>query len=75
MDKTKIKRIAKSSINSQYKKWSRPKLIILVRGMPQELVLTGCKGADLGAPTEYNKSCYEIYAGITCNGCSETETS
>ncbi len=34
---------------SKKPKWGKPKLIILVRGKPEETVLAGCKGGYGGA--------------------------
>ena len=31
-------------------KWTKPKLIVLVRGKPEESVLQGCKTRDGGGP-------------------------
>jgi hypothetical protein len=36
----------------EMKQWEQPKLIILVRGQPEESILSVCKGAlaDIGSP-------------------------
>lgn len=56
-------------------KWSKPKLIILIRGNPEERVLAQCKGGVDGSPVSSNNSCaardcatYKcISYTITCN--------
>jgi len=39
------------------KKWSKPKLIILTRGKPEERVLTGCKGLLIAGPEVDHIAC------------------
>lgn len=39
------------------KKWSRPQLIVLGRGTPEENVLAGCKNAKRTAATGILNSC------------------
>jgi len=54
-------------------KWGKPKLIILIRGKPEEAVLVGCKregGVFHGAADFYN-TCfqkYDVFPG--CNRCN-----
>lgn len=53
--------------------WQRPKLIILERGRPEEMVLAGCKMAGSKAKTSNKKSgCMRLGA---CKPCSEFSTS
>jgi len=37
--------------------WSRPELIVLVQGGPEEAVLTACKRADVVGPGPYRDWC------------------
>ncbi|MCU0236665.1 MAG: hypothetical protein MUC72_06215 [Acidobacteria bacterium] len=40
------------------KKWLRPRLIVMVRGRPEENVLLACKGSHLAGPQRpANHSC------------------
>jgi len=58
------------------KTWVAPKLIILVRGKPEELVLDVCKAMFEGAgPTAMAFSfCGQIYLGA-CAACSDLSDS
>ena len=52
--------------------WSRPELIVLVRGRPEEAVLTACKdGTRKGhaGPSFENFTCedYDVGCSTTCN--------
>ncbi len=50
------------------KKWQKPKLVVLVKGRPEEFVLTGCKYTTRGTngPRGYdNDGCY--YSGRACS--------
>jgi hypothetical protein len=57
------------------KTWQKPKLIILARGRPEELVLAGCKMAikSAGAKNK-NSSCYQT-SNKCPNACSVVSTS
>lgn len=50
------------------KKWEKPQLIILVRGKPEERILSWCKGFQLlGGATEAFEGC--IQNGGYCENC------
>ncbi len=55
------------------KAWSRPELIVIVRGKAEESVLTVCKSQGAGGSNSFNNDC----AGIdTCgNSCEVTGAS
>ncbi|MFC1597528.1 hypothetical protein ACFL5Q_06285 [Planctomycetota bacterium] len=46
------------------KTWSKPQLIVLVRGKPEESVLLGCKALSDSGP-----------GGFKCSGCSDPASS
>jgi len=52
-------------------KWSKPKLIILTRGKPEESVLAACKGANGGdnisniADTCYDGDCVACFSLVS----------
>jgi hypothetical protein len=49
------------------KAWSRPELIEIVRGRPEEAVLTACKNQPGGAgPGAANGGCWTSCAAGTC---------
>jgi hypothetical protein len=50
------------------KTWEKPKLIILMRGRPEEMVLTNCKGTNFvgGRLNNYN-SCRRLFCLALCN--------
>lgn len=48
------------------KKWEKPKLIVLVRAKPDELVLSGCRSASLSGATTSKSLCRGVRAG-QCN--------
>ena len=48
------------------KKWEKPKLIVLVRGRPEEMVLTQCKGGSAG-PDRQESACGTIMLCGTCD--------
>ena len=60
----------------QEKRWSKPQLIVLVRGYTQESVLTACKGSGAG-PSSYDASCEGDYkeAGVCVGSCSDSGSS
>jgi hypothetical protein len=39
------------------KPWSKPKLVVLIRGKPEETVMQTCKGAGLTGPGTDNVEC------------------
>jgi hypothetical protein len=56
---------------SQTKKpWSKPELIVLVRGRPEEGVLTACKGYLIheGSVHDYNNCMGGSEACLACDG-------
>ncbi|MCX5706135.1 MAG: hypothetical protein NTW13_00415 [Candidatus Omnitrophica bacterium] len=59
------------------RKWSKPKLIILTRGKPEERVLENCKqsgdGSDMNGPTGYKNGCG--YGGTYSDYCYAIGTS
>ncbi len=54
------------------KKWATPKLIVLVRGKPEELVLTNCKSGFNGDTPISSKEACASYASqeSACAECS-----
>jgi hypothetical protein len=55
------------------KRWRKPKLIILERGRPEELVLAGCKIAGILSNSQGKKnSCLRT---ASCTGCNIIEAS
>ena len=56
------------------KLWRKPKLIILERGRPEELVLAGCKLSSTSGPVAREISCY---TNRPCNAqaCKAIQTS
>jgi hypothetical protein len=52
------------------KKWEKPKLIVLVRGKPEEAVLAGCKNPGAAVlPTDSYGYCSSTE--ISCAACQE----
>jgi len=58
------------------KTWDKPRLIVLVRSKPEEVVLGACKGGTGGAgsPNGFNLNCYDLQPFCT-GACSEATTS
>jgi hypothetical protein len=49
------------------RKWTRPQLLVLTRGKPEEMVLAGCKLVDSGAdPDADNLGCLMLGCAIEC---------
>ena len=60
------------------KKWITPKLVILVRGRPEELVLVACKTTSSGTGTYPNTTvnkCLGKSEGVCRAACFEAVTS
>ena len=55
--------------------WEKPKLIILVRGRPEESVLAGCKLTTVGGPNNVKAKCNLKSGGNKCGVCSAITTS
>ena len=56
------------------KTWEKPKLIVLVRGKPEEAVLASCKKtpAGIGNPSAVQTNCRRTTGVASCGGtCSE----
>jgi hypothetical protein len=48
--------------------WQKPTLIILLKGRPEELVLTNCKGSDIRAGRlNQNNGCRRLFCFALCN--------
>ena len=47
--------------------WSRPELIVIVRGKPEESVLDVCKTGGLVGPVPTYAVCTEVMSGDQCN--------
>jgi len=57
-------------------KWAKPKLIVLVRGKPQEVVLDACKDGIGGDPSNGFAGCWDYYVvDVGCPTCSEIGSS
>jgi hypothetical protein len=58
------------------KTWDKPRLIVLVRSKPEEVVLGACKGGapGVGFPNGVNMNCYELLP-ICAGACSEATPS
>jgi len=54
--------------------WQKPRLIILQRGRPEEMVLAGCKLATVNGPTASRTSCYRV-SNCTRTACDVWTTS
>jgi hypothetical protein len=50
------------------KEWEKPQLIILVRGRPEEAVLTACKSSGAGPGTDF-AACTDIVVPPNCEKC------
>lgn len=56
------------------KPWSKPEMIVLVRGKSEESVLAGCKGTgNLGDPNNAFDNCMD--SGAPCPACSVVASS
>jgi len=53
------------------KKWEKPKLIVLVRGKPEERVLAVCKWNPGGPDVYYGSCCVGPTHGFECLGCMD----
>ena len=52
------------------REWKKPQLIVVIRGSPEENVLTGCKGGVyVGGSSGSHGICSELYDIAKCNGC------
>jgi hypothetical protein len=55
------------------KTWEKPRLIVLVRGKPEEALITCCKGTGTGEPATTESSC-DLFTSATqpveCMECS-----
>jgi len=49
--------------------WSKPELIVLVRGKPEEAVLTGCKNDQVGGGPHVDQR--DCLISIYCDECTE----
>jgi hypothetical protein len=54
------------------KTWEKPQLIVLVRNMPEEVVLAACKG---GASTDFGAADGDCTIFPGCAGCSDSGAS
>ena len=54
--------------------WSRPELIVIVRGKQEETVLAYCKNPAPTGDNSTDVACRKIPAG-PCNGCDSPATS
>lgn len=54
------------------KKWEKPKLIVLVKGRPEEAILAGCKGGDFTGAAQVVAQCVTDIDG--CGACSTITT-
>ncbi len=51
------------------KRWEKPNLIVLYRGRPEEVLLTGCKSPGFAAgPVGLNNKCDALKKGL-CTVC------
>lgn len=49
------------------KKWIIPQLLVLVKGKPDEMVLSACKsGSGSSGPAGSNAECYIVSCGTEC---------
>lgn len=51
------------------KKWQKPKLVVLVRGKPEERILTGCKTSPPAGGPDSTNGCDEFQAPSCTNPC------
>ena len=75
-----IGNLAKGGQESEMKKpWQKPKLIVLVRGAPEERVLGACKTTSSAAmPSSEFEGCAQVVEGAPmalCTDCSTWGTS
>jgi hypothetical protein len=47
------------------KHWTKPKLIVLFKGRPEEAILQLCKSSSRGG--QYNNNCYIAVWGTSCS--------
>lgn len=59
------------------KKWVAPELTCLIRTLPEESILGGCKTASAGTttPTTLNVGCYQNDGFNHCTDCSNISSS
>ncbi len=59
------------------KRYNKPKLVILVRGRPEERLLFACKWANdaVSGYDDYNSKCMKRYPNTTCGYCLDFSTS
>lgn len=55
------------------KKWQNPELIVLVRGKPEEMVLSACKGGFMNGPVGDVDRC--VGGATACLECSSAAPS
>ncbi|MBU1006589.1 MAG: hypothetical protein KKH08_03230 [Candidatus Omnitrophica bacterium] len=55
-------------------KWGKPKLIVLTRGKPEEMVLAACKGFDPVGPGDSWGVCVfeEMYLCVDCSSFAQS---
>ena len=52
------------------KAWSKPELVVLVRGRPEEVLTLNCKTNDIGTgPSATATHCNRLRREIRCNNC------
>jgi hypothetical protein len=59
------------------KRWEKPKLVVLVRGKPEEAVLVACKQVSIpaGSPSAIKSNCKRTTSPTTCGGtCSSVRS-
>ena len=55
--------------------WQTPELIVLVRGKPEEAVLTTCKGPNLTGPNNEFVQCMSSFTTVCDASCDSSATS
>ena len=55
--------------------WQKPKLIVLLKGEPEENVLAACKTDGTGGAGSQNNSCYNRPYLMGCQTCSTNSPS
>jgi hypothetical protein len=63
----------KKQIKTVMKPWKKPELIVLVRGNPEESVLTSCKVMGGSGYHNTNNSC--LWEGVCASVCSSISSS
>ncbi len=53
-------------MSERKKSWTKPQLIVLGRGRPEEKVLAACKRTDQIGPNADTQNCQDV--GGTCSG-------